>query len=327
MTYKDRVYGESEIDNPLILELIQAPSIQRLKGIDQRGYFEPYFPGTDFSRFEHSLGVYLLLKKYKTSFEEQVAGLIHDVSHSAFSHCIDYVLETGSEKEQSHQDSIFKDFVRKTEIPLILQKHGVDVDYILNETNFPLKEKDLPDICADRIDYSLRTAIVFQEISEKDVNSILDTLSTKNNYWIFNDLESAKNFAQLFFRLNSLYYAGLVTAIMFATVKDYLRYALKNNYVNKDDLYTTDKEVLEKVGKYLERDKELKFLFDKMNNRVEIENNPKDFDINILVKSRAIDPLCKYNGEIKKISEIDKSWGEIVKKESKPKEYFIKFKK
>ena len=46
MQYTDRVYGNVEIDEPVILELIDSKTFQRLKEIDQAGYFEPHFPGT-----------------------------------------------------------------------------------------------------------------------------------------------------------------------------------------------------------------------------------------------------------------------------------------
>lgn len=38
MKYVDLVYGEVEIDEPVILELIESNSLQRLKGVDQFGY-------------------------------------------------------------------------------------------------------------------------------------------------------------------------------------------------------------------------------------------------------------------------------------------------
>jgi len=38
MRYKDPIYGEVEITEPVIVELINSPSLQRLKGIDQAGY-------------------------------------------------------------------------------------------------------------------------------------------------------------------------------------------------------------------------------------------------------------------------------------------------
>ena len=123
--YNDSVFGPHRIAEPVIVELIHGPSLQRLQGVDQSGYPDPFFPHVKKqTRFEHSLGVYLLLRQYHASLEEQIAGLIHDVSHSAFSHCIDYALtDIESEKTQSHQDNVFEAFFRKSEFPEILARH------------------------------------------------------------------------------------------------------------------------------------------------------------------------------------------------------------
>ncbi len=104
MLYKDKIYGQTEISEPVVLELINSPSMQRLKGVSQHGHFEPYFPNTAFSRFEHSLGVFILLKKFGAGLPEQIAGLLRDVSHTAFSHVADYVFSDGSGEKQNFQD-------------------------------------------------------------------------------------------------------------------------------------------------------------------------------------------------------------------------------
>lgn len=323
MKYTDRVYGNFEINEPVILELINSKTIQRLKDIDQAGYFEPHFPGTAHSRFEHSIGVHLLLKMYGAPIEEQIAGLIHDVSHSAFSHCIDYVLDAGSEKEHNHQDNVLDEFVRKSEIPEILKKYNPDLEYILDDKNFPLKEKDLPDLCADRIDYSLRTATVFKEI--KNGKYFIDNLLAENGKWIFKNFESAEKYAKLFLKLNTDYYAGLPSAVMFRTVGDYLRYALSKNYISETDLYTTDKIVLEKIEPHIKTDSKLSLLFDRMNNKIGFRNNPNDYTGKVFCKSRIVNPLCQHDGKIMRISEVNPSWNDIKKRESEPKEYFLKF--
>jgi hypothetical protein len=325
MKYIDRVYGEVEINEPIILDLINSPSIQRLKHIEQAGYIEPYFPGKAFNRFEHSVGVYLLLKKYNAPIEEQIAGLIHDVSHSVFSHCIDYILSVGSETEHSHQDNIFKEFVKKTDIPQILEKYSFDIDKILDDNNFPLKEKSLPDLCADRIDYALRTALVFNNIILEESNRLLNYLSVEDNNWIFNDLDSAKDFANLFLKLNTYYFAGMESALMFRTVGDCVKYALEQNYISEKDLYTTDKEILDKVKNFTDKDQKLNLLWKRMNNKIKTENNPNDYDSQVLCKSRAVDPLLKDNNQIKRLSEKELEWKKIIEKESIPKKYFIKF--
>jgi len=327
MLYKDRIYGKIDITELVILDLINSPSIQRLKGIDQAGYSEPWFPGTPRTRFEHSVGVYILLKKYGASLEEQIAGLIHDVSHSAFSHCIDYVLGTKeSGKKHDHQDNLFKKFVKKSEIPTILKKHGFNLNYLLEEKNFPLKETELPDICADRIDYSLRDSYAFSKINKKELQYFFDNLTTENYRWVFKNFESAKKFADLFFEMNEEYYAGMPTAVMFATVSEYLKYSLKRKYIVEEDLYKTDNFVLSKIEKHLVANKKLRLLFDRMNNKIKFKNNPRKYNVNIFCKSRMVDPLCSYQGKINRVSEIDKNYLSLLKKYSQPKEYFIQFK-
>lgn len=326
MKYQDKVFGEVSISEPIILDLMSSPSLLRLKGVDNAGYFDPcWFPGTGFSRFEHSVGVYLLLNKYKAPLEEQIAGLIHDVSHTAFSHCVDYTLAPGMEKEQHFQDSVFDDFVRHSEIPSLLKKYKVDLEYILNEDNFPLKEKPLPDLCADRIDYSLRTAIGFKDIAQEDVERFLESLLADNKSWVFKDFESAKKFAELFFKMNKDYFSGLPSAVMLKAAGECLKYALSENYITKEDLYTVDKKVLEKIGEKVKDDARLKVLFDRMNNRIAYKDNKENYDFKVFCKSRVVDPYFRDKGSIKKVSEVDANWRETVAKESVPKEYFIKY--
>jgi uncharacterized protein len=323
MEYDDRVYGKIEIGEPVILDLMNCKTIQRLKGIDQAGYFTPFCPGTEQNRFDHSVGVYLLLRGFGAPLEEQVAGLIHDASHSVFSHCVDYILAAGTQAEQSHQDDIFDAFIRKSEIPAILKRHKIDTDYILDESNFPLKENDLPDLCADRIDYALRTGVVYGRISS--ANFFLEELTVSKNRWVFKSVDSARDFAKLFFHLNSKYFSGLTSAVMFRTVGDYIGYALEKGYIDESDLYATDREVLEKAASAHTKDEKLQKLFARMNNKVRYENNPNDYEVQVVCKSRAVDPLCVSRGKITRLSELDASWKKILEAESKPKTYYIKF--
>lgn len=333
MKYKDLVYGDVIIKEPLVLELIKSPSLQRLKGINQAGYrplwINPQVRAKDIesSRFRHSVGVYLLLKKFNASFEEQIAGLIHDVSHATFSHCIDYVLSSGSEKEQNHQDNIFQKFILKSEIPTILRKYNLNPDHFFEDSNFPLKENKLPDLCADRIDYSLRDSLIHEVLTRKEVDFFLDNLSVIDSQWVFKNIKSAKKFANFFNKINTSHYCGLQSAVMFRVVGDYLKHSIEKGYINEDDFYSTDKQVLDKIKKCLSKDEKLKFLYNRLNRKVEVRNNPTNFQAHIFCKSRVVDPLCIDGGKIKRVSDIDHSWKGVVIQESQPKEYFIKFEK
>lgn len=324
MLYRDTVYGKIEIQEPVILDLIASPSLQRLKKIDQGGYISPYFPhAKPRTRFDHSVGVYLLLKIYGAPLDEQISGLIHDVSHSAFSHCIDYVLESGNSKEQIHQDNVFADFVSTSEIPAILQKHHISLKQVLNDDNFSLKERPLPDLCADRIDYSLRDAIAFGEISNAFI--FLDHLTVQNDQWIFKNFAAAERFATFFHRINTLYYCGIPSARMFLTVSAYLRYALQQHYILEADLYTTDQAVLDKIAPHRAKDTHLQLLFDRMEGKIPCRNQPQGSGEKVLCKSRFVDPFCFHDGKIMRVSEVNPDWRIKLRQESQPKTYNLKF--
>ena len=104
----DEVYGKIEINEPILLELINSKEIQRLKNISQFGIPSEYYHMPSYSRYEHSMGVFLLLRKLNVDLKEQIAGLIHDISHTAFSHVIDWVI--GDSTQESFQDSVFSFF-------------------------------------------------------------------------------------------------------------------------------------------------------------------------------------------------------------------------
>jgi len=327
MTIKDRVYGELEINEPSVVELINTPVMQRLKNVDVSGYFEPYFPGTAHNRFEHSVGVYWLLYKYGAPLEEQIAGLLHDVSHTVFSHCSDYMFSAEHGKTQTYQDDTLEEFILKTEIPAILEKYGMDLNYILDDSHFPLKETKSPDICADRLDYSLRGLIAFRLAEPEKIKKILAELKVDNNRWFFETPETAKEYAELFKYLNDTRYSGIESAMMLSSVGKYLRYVLEKKYIEENDLYKTDKDVLNKVSKFLEEDAELQKLFDRMTHKVNAINNPENYDYEVYCKSRMIAPLCKTEKGIVRLSDWYPEWNQIVEENSKPKRYFLKWDK
>ena len=85
--------------------LIQSRPVQRLKGIKQLGLVEAVYPGANHTRFEHSLGTMymagLMAQHLGLSSEDvqkvRLAGLLHDLGHSALSHAVEGVLSRNPE--------------------------------------------------------------------------------------------------------------------------------------------------------------------------------------------------------------------------------------
>ena len=326
MKYQDRIYGTIEINEPVILDLIKSSNIQRMKGIDQHGYFEPYFPGTAYNRFEHLLGVFILLKRFGAPLLEQIAGLLHDVSHTVFSHVADYVYSNGSGEKQNFQDESFKEFIEKSEIPEILKNFEINYKDILDDSKFPLKEKKLPDLCADRIDYFLRELKVTNKATQEEIDGFVDNFTIIDNLWVFRDKALAKKYAYLFLEINNWFWSGLESAVMLKTAGDLVKYAIDKKILTKDDLFTTDEEVWAKIRPAMDKDDGLKLLVDRTNNKFKYESNRKDdYDLYSLCKSRVVDPLFLEGESLKRVSEIDSEFVKLKEKYSKPKDYYIKF--
>lgn len=323
MIFKDRLYGEININEPVILELLNSPFLKRLDKIDQSGYYNPYVEHISMTRLEHSIGCYFLLKKFGASIEEQINGLIHDVSHTAFSHFSDYIL-ADSGKEQTYQDNIFIDFILKTDIPDILRNYNFDVDYILDEKNFPLQERDIPDLCADRLDYSLRSFIAFGILEKEKVLELINDLTIVNNEWVFKSFNCAQKYADYFKKLNDDHLCGINSAIMFQRASNYFKYALSRNYILEEDLHKTDDYVLGKINIYLNKDPELMVLWDDMNNKHGFEENKNDYEYIIYLKSRVVDPKFIKADDVMRISEVNFEWAKITQKALEPVKYYLK---
>ena len=91
-TFQNIIIWNEKVDCADVMPVINSDVMQRLKDIDQSGaarYLGVKLPA--FSRYEHSVGVYALLKKAGALKKEQVAGLLHDASHTVFSHVGDYI--------------------------------------------------------------------------------------------------------------------------------------------------------------------------------------------------------------------------------------------
>lgn len=290
MKIEDPVYGSHDISEEVIIELINSEPMQRLKEIHQAGP-SPFFieekPYT--TRFEHSLGVMILLRKFNASLEEQIAGLLHDVPHTAFSHVADFVFE---DEDHEYHERFMDEIIYDSEIPEILERHGYDIEYILDESNFGLLERDLPKLCADRLDYSMRD---LKSHKDYDMQKFIQGLTVKNGEFVFKDFETAEEFGLKFIELDSTVYASPKEVAIYELFADIIRKALELDEISEEDLFTTDRELMKKL-RDIDCD-EIQLKFDLLDSGLEVETGAREPDINGNTKARAVDPPFLEDGE------------------------------
>ena len=331
MIINDKLYGTFNINEPILIDLLNSKAISRLKGISMGGYYPAYpiIQSEDLNRYHHSIGVFLLLRKFNASIEEQIAGLIHDTSHSAFSHTIDYIKECQNDEEQktqSGQDDIHENFIKHSDIYEILEKHSFDISYILDDKNFPLKENNTPDICADRIDYSIRTAYAYKAINDEQKDYLINSLRIYNGSFVFKDFNSSQFFAKMFWNMDQEHWSGIKSAVMFTLSGNLFKIAIKNKYLKFADFYElSDFEIIEKIKPHINKDLELKKYYEDLHlTKENFTNNPNDYIRKIFCKLRVVDPyFITPSYELKRVSELDKDFAKQLKSINKFKEYFV----
>jgi HD superfamily phosphohydrolase len=324
MQYSDRIYGTIEIDEPVITELVESAPLQRLKEINQYGAAFFRFPHLTTTRYEHSVGVYYILKKLNAPIIEQIAGLLHDAPHTAFSHVSDVVFEDAS---QAFHDKFHEKILFSSNIPRILKRHGFSVWKLLNKSSFHLAESDLPDLCADRIDYFFRDCVTDKQLDLVDARRMLDDMTTHKGEIVFKTEDIAKQFATVYRGANEKLWAHPLQAALYYLLSSAMKVALEEGVLTFDDLFTTDQEVAAKMRAAGNPEID-KFLHDMEN--IAVEENASSYDYHIRPKIRLVDPYVLVgegdDARHERLSELDSGFRDANARfiEEKSKGYYIK---
>src|SRR5579871_6569809 len=189
-------YGVVEVEEPVLLELIHSQAFQRLKEIHQYGVAYYTTHHEEYNRFDHSLGVFAILRKNGASLEEQISGILHDVSHTVFSHVGDWVF--GKEyQEEDYQTMIYKMYVSYSGIEDVLVRHGYTINQVQPKgKQFTMLEQPLPNLCADRIDYNLQGAYYQNFLTKQEVLELYADLQFIDGRWVGTRIDLLKKLAR-----------------------------------------------------------------------------------------------------------------------------------
>ncbi len=304
MKINDRVYGEEEINEKVLIDLINSDEVQRLKKISQQGLPEEYCREPTFSRYEHSLGVMILLKRLNANLDEQIAGLIHDVSHTAFSHVTELLF--GDPRKDDYQDKKHQIFVENSEIPEILEKHGFNCKKIINLKNFSLLENEVPDLCADRFDYAIRE--IFMENEKDKIDYIIKSLINCGGRMAFSSYEAAKIFALSFLKCQVYHWGSDEARIRFKILAEILDYGLKKGIISNRDLWKDDEFVLSLLRGANDGKISRGFELLERGSVVDLE----DYNKNLIKKFRYVDPLIIVEGDLFRLSDVLEDYKKLL---------------
>jgi HD superfamily phosphohydrolase len=168
--FKDPVHRYVRVSDRVIWDLIATPEFQRLRRIKQLGTTYLTFHGAEHSRFNHSLGVYEIVRRMINKFRDDenwdkearllslCAALLHDLGHGPFSHSFEKVFKL------DHEQFTRKIITGNTNVNKILERvapgFSAKVADVIGKT---YKDKLVvslisSQIDADRMDYLQRDA-------------------------------------------------------------------------------------------------------------------------------------------------------------------------
>ncbi len=294
----DSIYGEFEIES-VFEQLIRTKEVQRLKGVHQGGASYLINPKWNVTRYEHSIGTMLLTRLLGGSIEEQIAALLHDISHTAFSHVIDFTLKNN---EADYHEKIYDKIVEASDIPEILSKHGYDYKNILfNETKWTILEKSAPKLCADRIDYTLRDMYHYGFIEEEEVKYFLSNLKVIDGEIVITSIETSEWFVDVYYKEVIGFFMNPLNVYAYDRLSKALKIALDLNEITLDDLLEEDDNVYKRLEKSNSND--ILRLIKSINSKVTLVENKEEYDIFQKNKLRIIDPTIVIEDKLFKSSD------------------------
>jgi uncharacterized protein len=193
--FKDPVHRYVHVRDRVIWDLVGTKEFQRLRRIKQLGTTFLTFHGAEHSRFNHSLGVYEIVRRIiddvfagrpEWNNDDRlltlVAALLHDLGHGPFSHSFEKVFDF------DHEDFTRAIILGNTEVNAILTKVSPDFPAKVAEVIAKTSEKKLvvslisSQIDADRMDYLQRDAY-FTGVSygQFDMERILRVMRPKED--------------------------------------------------------------------------------------------------------------------------------------------------
>ncbi|MGX5471163.1 HD domain-containing protein [Bacillus toyonensis] len=306
MIISDVLYGEFEVDQ-VLEELILSKPVQRLKGIHQTGASYLMNEKWNVTRFNHSVGVMLLIKKLGGSVEEQIAGLLHDVSHTTFSHVIDYVFDNMNE---SYHEEIFSSVVKNSEIPAILSKYGYNYeDILLDDSKWTLLERSAPELCADRVDYTLRDMYTYGYVSLEEVHNFLSDVIEVDGKMVLQNIKMAEWFTETYYKEVIDFFMQPTNIYGNDMLAKTLKLALHKQVIHADDLLLEDHELIVKLR--LCNDSEVHALLRKVHPNVKVREDRSEYDLYQKNKVRLIDPPLLREGKIVQSSVVSEKIREM----------------
>lgn len=247
-----------------------------------------------YSRYEHSIAVSLIVWHFTGDMKQTIAGLLHDIATPVFAHAIDF-LNKDYIHQQSTESNTDKIIGESKDIMSILDKYNILLEEVVDYHIYSIADNDSPRLSADRLEYTLGNLYNYgyctlQQIKDYYNDLIVDYNEDNELEIQFKTKEIAYSFIKNAFKTFEIYIADNDRFSM-QCIADIVKYAVEHNILNKDDLYSVESKVIDKIESHKDS-LELWNTYKNYRDIVVCKDKPdKGYYINVDAKRRYIDPL------------------------------------
>lgn len=253
-----------------------------------------------YRRYEHSIGVALIVYHFTGDMKQTVAALFHDIASPVFAHVVDFMNHDYLTQESTESETR-KIIENSREIRELLDKYSLTVDEVSDYHMYPIADNDTPRLSSDRLEYTLVNMSRSLKVSDTVIKYMYKNLEVGINEYgeeeiVFKDSQLARDFV-LYALRNSRNYVSDEDRYSMERLARLLRKALDHNVLTAEDLYTTETEVITKLQ---ESELTAKDWLEYCDMSV-LEKSEVQFDdmwLQIDAKKRYIDPYIKGKGRV-----------------------------
>ncbi|MBQ9903123.1 MAG: hypothetical protein IJM51_12195 [Clostridia bacterium] len=305
-----RLYSAEMPD--FLARLSETPPMQRLKQIGMNcGCEYVALHANDmcrrYTRFEHSVGVALIVWYFTHDARQAIAGLFHDISTPAFAHVVDFL--NGDHLTQESTESRTAGMIENSpEIQAILNELNLTTADVCDYHLFPIADNPSPRLSADRLEYTFGNFIQYGVCGSDEIARFYGDLSAGINEHgqpeiIFNTPGIAEEFS-LFSMQCSYVYISDSDRFTMEYLAEVLKRAIQEpSGLTVDDLYTTEERVIRKLKKN-GINNNIWYTYTKIK-AVQRTSRPipDTFCVKVNAKRRYLDPYVKEIGRVTQFSE------------------------
>lgn len=304
-----RIYA-SELPD-FIARLADTPPMRRLKHVGMNCGCEyvalhKHDMCRRYTRFEHSVGVALIVWHFTHDVRQSVAGLFHDISTPAFAHVVDFM--NGDHLTQESTEARTAEMIdRSPEIQAILGEWGLRTDDVCDYHRYPIADNASPRLSADRLEYTFGNFIQYGVCGMEEIARFYQSLSAGINEEgqpeiVLTAPEIAEEFALLTMKCAYVYISDSDRFTM-QFLAEALKFAVSEGLLSLDDLYTTEERVIRKMKKNEITDN-MWYTYTKIQGVQSTKRPIEDkFCVRVNAKRRYIDPYVTGAGRVTQFSE------------------------